>query len=132
MHTYIIFLIKADSLEDAKDEVRLYVEDMAGREWWDYGSIVEESEVNRPIAEVDWSKVEIPDHIKSAEVFVKSAEVAKLKGNYTMAGFCYRKAGELFAEMISYEHPIYNYSDGTYKMPKETDGWYAIESDLHF
>jgi beta-galactosidase GanA len=133
MHAHIIFLVKADGLEEARDEVRSYAEDMAYREWWDYGGIVEESEdFNRPIAEVDWSKVNIPDHIKSAEVFVKQAEIEKLKGGISMAGYYYRRAGELFSEMISHEHPIYNYSDGTYKMPAETDGWYAIESDLHF
>jgi hypothetical protein len=133
MHVYIIFLVQADSLENAKSDVRSYVEDMANRQWWDYGGIVDESEdFNRPIAEVNWSKVGIPNHIESADIFVKKAEVERSKGNLGLAGYYYRRAGELFQEIISYEYPIYNYTNETYQMPKDTDGWYAIESDLHF
>jgi hypothetical protein len=48
-----------------------------------------------------------------------------------MAGYSFRKAGQLLEESFCTEHAIFNVQMNDYSRDCG-DGWYAIEADLHF
>ena len=133
MHFHPILLVKAESLEEAKSEARNFCEnECGGHSVFDYGDIVpdELSEWNRPLDEV---RDGLPgdDHIEEAEKMLARAKAELGKQNYCGAGYFCRKAGELFSECFSTEHPVFNLLSYDYSR-ESGDGWYAIEADLHF
>ena len=133
MHFHPILLVQAESLEDAKIIARDFCEnECIGHSVFDYGDIVsdEHSEWNRALNEV-LDKLPEDDHIEEAKKLLSSAQAELERKNYDGAGYCCRKAGELFSQCFSIEHPVFNLQSYDYSR-ESGEGWYAIEADLHF
>ena len=133
MHFHPILLVKAGSLDEAKSEAGNFCEnECGGHSVFDYGDIVpdELSEWNRPLDEAR-DKLPLDDHIEAAEKLLARAGNELGRKNFNGAGYYCRKAGELFSQCFSTEHPVFNLQ--SYDYGRESgDGWYAIEADLHF
>ena len=132
MHFHPILLVKADSLEDAKSTARYFCEGECGEHSaFDYGDIVpdEETEWNKPLNEVK-DKLPEDNYLEEAGRMLVQANDHLSQKNYDMAGYYFRKAGELYSQCFCTEYPLYNiqYYDYTREFG---EGWYAIEADLH-
>jgi hypothetical protein len=133
MHFHPVLLVQAESLEDAKSTARCFCEDECGEHsLFDYGDIVPDAETewNKPLNEVK-DKLPEDNYLEEAERLLLQAHDMLWQKNYNMAGYYYRKAGELYSQCFSTEYPLFNiqYYDYTREYG---DGWYAIEADLHF
>ena len=132
MHISPILLVKADSLEDAKELAEDFCYNQCGENsYFDYGGIVPdtETEFNKPLIEVK-SKLPKFNYVKEAELLVLKAQEYLLKKNDAMAGLYFRKAGELYGQHFSTECTVYNIKYNNYSQDYGK-GWYAIETDFH-
>jgi hypothetical protein len=133
MHFNPILLVQADSLEDAKDSARDFCERECGEHsFFDFGDIVEDkdTEWNKPLNEVK-DKLPENNHLEEAEQFIARANTELEREDFYMAGYYFRKAGELFSECFSTEHKVFNIQYYDYSWDYG-EGWFAIEADLHF
>jgi hypothetical protein len=133
MHFHPILLVQADSLEDAKIIASDFCDaESGGHSLFDYGGVVpdEETQWNKPLSEV---RDKLPDdnYLAEAGRLFNQARDALAQKNYGMAGYCCRKAGELFSQCFSTEYPVFNIQFYDYSRDCG-EGWYAIEADLHF
>ena len=133
MHFHPILLVQAESLEDAKSTARYFCEDECGEHsTFDYGDIVpdEETEWNKPLNEVK-DKLPEDNYLEEADQLLIRANDYLLQKNYEMAGYYFRKAGELYSQCFSTEYPLFNIQYYDYTRDYG-EGWFAIEADLHF
>ena len=132
MHFHPILLVQAESLAEAKVIARDFCEtECSGRSCFDYGDIVPDgaTEWNKPLGEVK-GKLPEDDHLEEAERMLAKASGLLVQKDYEMAGYYYRKAGELCSQCFSTEHPVFNLQYRNYSRDCG-EGWYAIEADLH-
>jgi hypothetical protein len=133
MHFHPILLVQAESLDDAKITARDFCGcECGGHSYFDYGDILpdNETEWNKPFNETK-SKLPEDDHIEEAKRLIAKANAELERNDHGMAGYYFCKAGELFSQCFSAEHPVYNITRYDYSRDCG-DGWYAIEADLHF
>jgi hypothetical protein len=133
MHFHPILLVQAESLEEAKIIASDFCDNECGEHsYFDYGGIVpdNETEWNKPLNEVK-DKLPADCHLEEAERLAINANGMLEQKDYSMAGYYYRKAGELLSQCFSTEHPVYNVEFYDYSRDYG-EGWYAIEADLHF
>ena len=133
MHFHPILLVQANDLEEAKNKAEHFCDCECGdHSYFDYGGVVpdNETEWNKPLNEVK-EKLPADDHIEEAKRLVAKASLELEQDNYGMAGYYYRKAGELFSQFFSTKHSVFNIQYHDYSRDYG-EGWYAIEADLHF
>jgi hypothetical protein len=133
MHFHPILLVQAESLQEAKEIAESFCEcECSDHALFDYGGVVpdEESDWNKPLNEVK-DKLPKDDHLEEAARLLVKANNELEQGNYGMAGYYYRKAGELYSQCFCTEHPVFNVQYNDYSR-NYNEGWYAIEADLHF
>ena len=133
MHFHPILLVQAESLEDAKSIAQDFCDNECGEHaYFDYGGIVSDNETewNKPLNEVK-DKLPKDNYIEVAEQLLVEANKKLLQLNYEMAGYYFRKAGELYSQCFSTEYPVFNIQNYDYSQDYG-EGWYAIEADLHF
>ena len=134
MHFRPILLVQAVSIEEAKSTASGFCEAECGEHsFFDYGSIVPDTETqwNKPLNEVK-DKLPKDDHLEEAERLLFQAHDELRKKNYDMAGYYCRKAGELYSQCFSMEHPVFNIQFYDYSRDFNGHDWFAIEADLHF
>jgi len=133
MHFHPILLVQAENLEDAKSTARYFCEDECGEHsLFDYGDIVpdDETEWNKPLLEVK-AKLPKDNYLEEAAQLLVQANDNLSRQGYGMAGYYFRKAGELYSQCFCTEYPLYNIQNYDYSRDFG-EGWYAIEADLHF
>ena len=133
MHFHPILLVQAESLEEAKICARDFCECECGdHSLFDYGDIVpdEDTEWNKPFDEVK-GRLPKDGHLEEAKRLIAIANERLGQENYVMAGYYFRKAGELYSQCFCTEYPVYNIQYYDYSRDYG-EGWYAIEADLHF
>ena len=132
MHYHPILLVQAENLAEAKITARDFCESQCGGySCFDYGDIVpdEATEWNKPLNEVK-DKLPENNHLEEANRLLAKANETLEQKNYKTAGYYYCKAGELFSQCFSTEHPVFNINYCSYSRDCG-EGWYAIEADLH-
>jgi len=133
MHFHPILLVLADDLEDAKAIAQDFCDCECGEHsYFDYGGIVpdEESEWNKPLNEVK-DRLPPENYLEEAALMLAKANAELERKDHVMAGYYFRKAGELYSQCFSTEYPLYNIEYYDYSRDYG-EGWYAIEADLHF
>jgi hypothetical protein len=70
------------------------------------------------------------NYLEEAERLLLQAHDMLWQKNYGMAGYYYRKAGELYSQCFSTEYPLFNIQFYDYSRDYG-EGWFAIEADLH-
>jgi len=141
MHLHCYMITLAESAEDAKTEVEIWLEDHAGREFYDYADLEEPanvvlvSQVRQELEELKAEKEKLLPVIE-AEI-----DGYKKAGNRGMEGYAHKRYGAVLDEDPSYDMPFFNLSNWDWSIPTEVpkgDGipensdWYAVMVDFHF
>lgn len=136
LHCYIITL--AMDAEDAKGNVRHWIDDYAGREFFDYGGIAEPEKVvlvNEVREELETSKEDTERLLPIIENdFIKY----KANGDRGWEGYCHKRYGQILSEDLMIDMPFFNIYNWDWSIPSDvpnkTEGshWYAVMADLHF
>jgi hypothetical protein len=132
MHFHPILLVNAENLEEAKIKAGDFADCESGEHsFFDYGGITEDTETewNKPLSEVK-AKLPVDTHIADALSLLSKANAELIQNNFDMAGYYFRKAGELFSQCFCSECTVFNIEYYDYSQPDE-EGWYAIEADFH-
>jgi hypothetical protein len=129
-HQTISFLVQAKDLEEAQSHVNACLDSensfFDGFEVIDKECAALEASRNRLAALLADN-----DYMKKAEGFLADANEYREKKNYSMAGWSYIRAGELFDERLSSDMDYYNLTDWNYQIPPDYSGWFFIPVDFH-
>jgi len=137
LHCYMIAL--AEDTEDAKSNVRGFIDDYYAREFYDYGGLEEGEEVVllseiRESLEATKAK-ETADRLAEIENEIKNW---KAMDNRSMLGFSYVRYGKVLQESFCQDMPLFNIDNWDWslptKVPEEANNcnWYAVRADLHY
>ena len=129
-HTTIYFITEAEDLDQAGSRVTGYLET---EHFFDCFSVLPET--SGPLAQKRGELAEFAkdwDWKKSAESFLERAEKNKASGDLCSCGYDLIKAGELYAQCLTVETYVFNIEEGSYSVPTESKGWWAIAVDFHF
>ena len=133
MHIYPILLVQAENLAEAKIMAEVFIERSCGEHsCFDYGSVVADTETewNKPLLEIA-DKLPPDTHMEDAIKYIAKANIELERKNHGQAGYYFHKAGELLQEMFCVDVPVFNVMSDDYSRDC-SEGWYAIEADLHF
>jgi hypothetical protein len=133
LHSNIITL--AEDVEDAKSEVRIWLEDYAGREFFDYGGLLEKVSLVKDIAvELEKQKDVVLELLPDIEQEINRCKAEEKR---TSEGYHHIRYGRILSEECCCEMPFFNIHDGDWSIPIKNefmDGreWFAVMVDLHY
>ena len=133
MHFHPILIVKADSLEEAKEIAENFCDCECGEHsYFDYGGVVpdNDTEWNKPLIDIK-DKLPKDSRLEDAGILLAKANLELEQENHEMAGYYFCKAGALLAQHFTTEYPVFNIQYYDYSRDYG-QGWYAIEADLHF
>jgi len=137
LHCYMITL--AENAEDAKSNVRCWIEDRFEKEFFDYGGledgeeVVLLSEIRESLEET--KATETADRLSEIESQIKNWKEME---NKSMLGFSYVRYGNVLQESFCSDMPLFNIEDWDWSIPTEVpeeaknNNWYAVRADLHY
>jgi len=136
LHCYMITL--AEDAEDAKSNVRCWIEDRFEKEFFDYGGLEDGEEVvllSEIRESLEITKVRVTEE-RLAEI---EKDIQKWKDiNRAMLGFSYVRYGNVFQEGFCSDMPFFNIEDWDWSLPTDApkkagkSEWYAVRVDLHY
>jgi hypothetical protein len=139
MHLYVYIFTLAESVEEAKDDVRYWIDDYANREFFDYGGLAE-PETAMLVSEVPATELEEARAETERLPPIIEADITQYKalGNRGMEGYSHIRYGHVLNESLCSDMPYFNKENWDWdiptKVPEESKGleWYAVKADLHF
>jgi hypothetical protein len=139
MHLQCYIFTLAENDEDAKSNVRSWLDDYAGREFYDYAGLDEPETAllvkDIPATELEEAREETE---RLLPVIKNDIDLWEKEGNHSMEGYCHCRYGRILGEYLCSEMPYYNMDTGDWsipdKVPDEAKGmnWYAVRANFHF
>jgi hypothetical protein len=129
MHVTIRLLTPAEDVDDAISMVEGYLETETFYDY--YTTLKEESgSLESQVSKLREKQQEY-DCEKLATEYLAKAQELMAKGNRSMAGFYYRRAGALYEELLNDDAVVYNIDSYDYTIPEQTQGWFVVAVDFH-
>jgi len=139
MHLLTYFIALAENAEDAKSNVKGFIEDHYEREFYDYGGL-EEGEGVFLVGDVveELKKLRECTENDLLEAVKNDIERYKASGNRTMEGYAHKRYGEILMESFCPDMPFFNIDKWDWSIPTEVPDnakdcqYFAVRVDLHF
>jgi hypothetical protein len=145
MHLHCYIIVLAEYAEDAISEVRCWIDDYSGRDFFDYGSVLngenedEENYVLLSSVREQLEKDKAETFEKTLPYIMGNIEKCKIGKNRHMEGYWHIYYGRVLAEYPCCDMPFYNLKNEDWSIPTELpkdalEGyeWYAVRVDLHY
>jgi hypothetical protein len=139
MHLHVNIITLAVNEEDARSNVRCWIDEYAGREFFDWGGLEEPDEKVVLLSEImdrlEKEKVAVDTIIPDIEKDIKRH---KENGDKGAEGFCHKRLGAILLEDPTDDMPFFNIENWDWSLPTEIPeereycNWYAVMADLHF
>jgi hypothetical protein len=138
MHLHCNIITLAESVEDAKSNVEIWIDDNSGRELFDYGGLEEPEKVvllNEVRKDLEEAKADVDKLLPIIE-----GDIAKYKisGDRGWQGYYHKRLGRILSEDMTDDMPFFNITNWDWSLPTEVPddqkgcNWYAVRVDLHF
>lgn len=140
MHIHVYIFTQALSTEEAKSNVRCYLDDYCGdHEPFDYGGIEEYEYEKRKTALVSDIAGELPALLEYAEQYLeqslKQFDEYRTSGDRGAMGYQASIIHDIAGEHFCSDMPYFNMETEDWTVPTEKSGvngdWYAVPVDLH-
>lgn len=139
MHLHVYIFTLAENAEDAKSNVRYWLDDYAGREFYDYAGL-EEPEISMLLKDVPAGELEesLCETERLFQIIERDIAQYKASGNRDMEGFSHIRYGRILSQSFCDDMPYFNmeYWDWSVpdKVPETATGceWYAVRADFHY
>jgi hypothetical protein len=138
MHLHCNFITLAESVGDAKSNVNCFIDEYAGRYFFDYGGLEEPDEpvvlLDEIREQLEADKAEVDKLLPKIEEEIK---VCKIKGHKSMEGYHHKRYGRILDEDLTSDMPFFNIENWDWSLPvevpeeSESNNWYAVRVDLH-
>ena len=134
MHVFVYLLTLSESAEDAKSDVRIWLDEHSGLEFFDYGDIYEPEKVVHASdirKELEHAKAETENILADIQNHIGKS---KKSGDRKMEGYYYKCYGNVLMENCCQDMPFFNITDWSWGIPTEAEGsdWYAVSVNLHY
>jgi hypothetical protein len=136
MHISKYLVTFAENEEDAKLKTESWLDEYAGKEFFEYGVIDEESE--KQVVSLDEIREQL--EAEKAELEKKLPEIeeeirkCKESGNKSMEGDYHKRYGFILCEELTEDMPYFNIDLWDWSLPdekKDNGKWYAVLADFN-
>jgi len=128
-------LIEAENEDGAKMYAERFLDEYAGREFFDGGCINTETAGSVvPLSQVKDELEKDKREIFTVTLPEIEKEIADYKehGVRMQEGWAHIRYGEILSECVCSDMPFFNPDYGDWTIPEDADRWYAVLVDLHY
>jgi len=138
MHLYVDIITLAESVEDAKSNVRCWINDYADKEFFDWGDLEDGEKVvllDEARDALEKQKAKVNERLQELD---KGIQNYKETGDRGAEGYLHKLYADILLENVTDEMPFFNIENWDWSLPVEVPeeskgfNWYAVRVDLHF
>jgi hypothetical protein len=139
MHLYVYVFTLAENTEDAKSNVRCWLDEYAEREFYDY-AVLSKPETAMLVKDVPTEELENARNETERQLPIIEGDIAKYKASCArgMEGYSHFRYGHILNENLCSDMPYFNMEHWDWSVPNKAhdvaidSDWYAVMVDFHY
>jgi hypothetical protein len=140
MHVSVYLFTLAENKEDARSNVRCWLDDYCEREFYDYAGL-DDRNIAKPLSAIPREEFDsaLDDTMRFLPIIENDIRQYKESGSMGMEGYAHKRYGEILMESLTADMPYFNMEYWDWEVPKgvpkeagEGVEWWAVMADFHY